>query len=457
MLVCLLAAGSALADDKPLALCQGFHEIGGPKQAVNAVRAPIEQAITALDDAEIEAPSPVLATGKMSYLGVSVALPEDLNKVHVIGYFHLRGRHDCVIPLLVSHIDAVKPEAQQSMPTRTRIYFRVPDIDRITGPLEMYHSMSLRIAAIGAEEEGAGGKIYFGRKIELVVSSKYLSIAAALLFALAFYLAGAAAVAAIVRREASAECPALGRFERLLPWNIVCDNGQAALSQLQMLMFTLIVATLMFYQWLRTGLLQELSTDLLYLIGISTLGAAGGQLGASFKKGLEEKTYQYVQQLGWFTAPFARLQRRGDPTSLVMTNKRFDTNKFQMLVFTFVIAAYVIESGASELDNLHISSTLLTLMGISQGAYVGGAAVSDSMATLQHQLKGMQRLQESYRTSADLQVKEELRRRFALAAARAGAMFNSIYGREVPDYMLEMPIDADSTVMEMEEAQPAQA
>jgi hypothetical protein len=206
--------------------------------------------------------------------------------------------------------------------------------------------------------------------------------------------------------------------------------------------FTLIVATLLFYQWLRTGLLQELSTDLLYLIGISTAGTAASQAAIAIRKDLDPAIYQYVQRLGWFTAPIAEMHGKGRPSGLLLTNKRFDIYKFQMLVFTFVIAAYVIASGANELGNIQISATLLTLMGMSQGAYVGGRAAADQLTPLQDQLRGMQSLQRRYRANADPRVAEELRRQFRLAAAQAGVMFGAMFGRVLPASMLDMPSDA---------------
>jgi len=163
----------------------------------------------------------------------------------------------------------------------------------------------------------------------------------------------------------------------------------------------------------------------------------------AIRKNLEPAIYQYVQQLGWFTAPIADAQSRGRPSGLLLTNKRFDIYKFQMLVFTCVIAAYVIASGADELGNVQISATLLTLMGMSQGAYVGGRAAADLLTPLQDQLRGMQALQQRYTAAADARVRDELRAQFRQAAAQAGTMFETMFGRVLPPVMLDLPPDAD--------------
>lgn len=463
LLACALAGAAAMAeapgpgngrapDAAPAsAICPGFADLAPPEGPLARVQGRIDDAIRELDHARLELPSPVLATGKLTHLGITVTLPEPLERVRVLGYFELHGNAACLIPLTVNHIETIDQNAGKPGAELTRIHFRVPEIDRFTSSLAVYQRLTLRIAAFDYEDH-ALGHIHFGRSITLHTSNKSASVGAALLFAFGFYLLTAQAVAAATG-AGSGPGPSGWRaaLRRLAPWNLVGDGAQTALAQLQMLMFTLIVATLLFYQWMRTGLLHDLSSDLLYLIGISTLGAAGSQMGNAMKKGLDPAMYRYAQRLDWFTAPLAQASRRTAPAGLLTTNKRLDIYKFQMLVFSVVIAAYVIEAGADELDKLHISATLLTLMGISQGAYVGGNVTSDSMTVLQDQLRGMHKLQERYRNSSDTAVRGELRRRFRIAAGRAAAPFGVLFGRAIPDYLLELPIDADAAPVAQDE------
>lgn len=428
-------------------VCPGYADLAAAQQMpLPDIARAIDAAIRDLDHARIELPSRLLATGKLTYLSVTVPLPE-LDQLRVLGYFELHGSANCLIPLVVNHLQTIEGKEHLPDTEQARIYFRAPEVDRFDHTLALHQQLTLRIAVF-AEKDGVIGRPYFGRRIALETSRKGASIGAALLFAFGFYLLTAQAVAAIL---ATGQAPQPRRWRallaRLAPWNLVGEGAQTALAQLQMLMFTLIVASLLFYQWLRTGLLQELSTDLLYLIGISTLGAAGSQIGSALKKGLTPDMVRYAHQLDWFTAPLAQTCKRADPAGLLTTNKRFDIYKFQMLVFSIVIAAYVIAAGADELDKLHISATLLTLMGISQGAYVGGNVTSDSMSVLQEQLRGMHTLQRRYRASTDDGIRQELRRRFRLAAARAALPFGTLFGRVIPDYLLEMPIDADSVAL----------
>lgn len=454
MLACLLASSQALC-----AAVAGTADgaCGAPPGAGAAarqasLREPVAAAIAALDNARVALASPSLASDTVTYLDISPEFSDQLDKVCVLGYFELaRAGGAVTLPLVVESIETFKdPDAPDLARARTstRVYFRVPGVDEFAGGPAWHFwdrdlALHLKIAAF-AYADGVRGHVHFGRDLRITVSGKRASIVAALLFAVFFYLVAGAATVPLGRVAG-----AVGRgrrwrgaVRRLLPWNITGANGQASLSQLQMLLFTLIVATLLFYQWLRTGLLQDLSTDLLYLIGISTAGTAATQVAMAVRKHLDPATYAYVQRLGWFTAPLLEAEGRGRPSGLLLTNRRFDIYKFQMLVFTCVIAAYVIASGANQLGNVQISDTLLMLMGMSQGAYVGGRAAADQLGPLQDQLRGMQALQARYRASADPLVADELRRQFRMAAQQAGAMFGAMYGRALAPHMIEMPPDA---------------
>lgn len=410
---------------------------------IQKLHAPVEQAIATIDNAQLTLPSPLLASGTIGYLDVSPALAEQSSQICVIGYFEVRLAQG-VVKTLPLEIESVR--TLNSTPHSTRVYFRVPHLndfadlakqENLDNWWEHEHRMHLKVAAFDRSAHGMAHP-YFGRDLAIVVSCKQASIVAACMFAVLFYVVAGLAIV----RPASAPKRSWRSLDRLLPWNIAGANGNASLSQLQMLVFTLIVATLLFYQWMRTGLLQEISTDLLYLIGISTAGTAATQVATSIRKDLDPAVYRYVQELGWFTAPLANASSKASARGLLMTNRRFDIYKFQMLVFTCVIAAYVIASGAKELGNIQISATLLTLMGMSQGAYVGGRAAADVLTPLQDQLRGMQSLQLRYQACRNAETGAELRRRFRLAAGQAAALFSNMFERVLPEYMLDMPLDA---------------
>lgn len=459
MLVCWLWSACARAGDEVLPdVCSSRFGSSVPAAAqVDKLRQPVALAIATLDNAQIVLPSPSLASGTVAYVSITPNFAERVDQTCVLGYFELRrGGVVMAMPLVVESLEVVKKphwHNHTQIVESTRIYFRVPAVEDFHGEADAlenwrfwdrHQSLHLKIAAFDYAG-GTRGRPYFGRDQPITVSDKGASIVAAWLFAIIFYAIAAIAVpAATVSNSGGAPLSWRRRAERLLPWNITGATGQTSLSQLQMLVFTLIVATLLFYQWLRTGLLQEISTDLLYLIGISTAGTAATQVATTVRKDLDPAVYQYVQRLGWFTAPVPAPRRKASAKGMLMTNGRFDIYKFQMLVFTTIIAAYVVASGADELGNIKISAALLTLMGMSQGAYVGGRVAVDALTPLQDQLRGMQDLQQRFEACQDPVVRQVLRGRFRAAAELAGAMFTTMFGRVLPAYMLDMPLDACS-------------
>lgn len=454
ILACALVLEHACAEEGSDEACRMQGK--PPAVRLDSMRAPIAAAIDTLDNARVRLSSPSLASGTVTYLSITPSFGDHLEKSCVLGYFVLRrGATSLALPLQVESVTVVKSDRRGDNGEEelsTRVAFRVPEIDEFEGdapdvpPWKFWdhaQSLNLRVAAF-VHVDGVPEGVHFGRDIPVSISNKGANIVTALLFAASFYVAAGMAVVPVERLQGRKRRRWPDRARRLLPWNITGCNAQASLSQLQMLLFTLIVATLLFYHWLRTGLLEELSTDLLYLIGISTAGTAATQVALAIRKNLDADIYQYVQQLGWFTAPMVEAQGTGQASGLLMTDRRFDIYKFQMLIFTFIIAAYVVVNGANRLGSIHISATLLTLMGMSQGAYVGGRAAADLVSPLQDQLRGMQILQQRYMASADPVIRSELRRQFQPAAARAAAMFETMFGRVLPAYMLDMPVDADT-------------
>lgn len=178
----------------------------------------------------------------------------------------------------------------------------------------------------------------------------------------------------------------------------------------------------------------------MYLIGISTVGAVGTEVTKTIKLSLDQPVYDYAQGLGWFAAPMAGALFTAKPSQLLLTNDRFDIYKFQMLLFTVVIAAYVVACGGSQLGNIHISTTLLSLMGMSQGTYMVGRATSDILTPLQDTLRSMQVLQNQYNAAETSDSDRALLAvRFNDAARQAAEMFMRLFNREIPDDLMMVP------------------
>src|SRR5207302_3333522 len=70
--------------------------------------------------------------------------------------------------------------------------------------------------------------------------------------------------------------------------------GDGSISQLQVFGFSLLVASLMFFLWLWTGLLANISQDLLILMGISSSGAVGAKYAATLKSQLSADATKFL-------------------------------------------------------------------------------------------------------------------------------------------------------------------
>ncbi|WP_145984305.1 hypothetical protein [Bradyrhizobium nitroreducens] len=169
--------------------------------------------------------------------------------------------------------------------------------------------------------------------------------------------------------------------------------GDSSISQVQVVLFTFIVAGLLFYLWLRTGLLASISADLLYLLGISAVGAGGAKYTATLKAELDKEANDFALAKGWYNWTPIPAAKNANLANLLMTGQRLDVYKFQVAVFTLVVAAYVLSSGQNDLGDVTISETMLYLIGISQGVYIGGKAITDRKTLIENAIKKMNALE----------------------------------------------------------------
>ena len=176
--------------------------------------------------------------------------------------------------------------------------------------------------------------------------------------------------------------------------------GEASLSQVQVILFTFIVAGMLFYFWLSSGVLSDISKDLLYLLGISAVGAGGAKFTQTLKTELSGETARYLIGKGWYDWPLLPIRDHATFRNLLLTDGRLDVYKFQMAIFTVVVACYVASSGQTSLGDVKISDTMLYLIGISQGVYVGGKAVTERTRDLEEAVKKMIALENQISRSA---------------------------------------------------------
>jgi hypothetical protein len=215
--------------------------------------------------------------------------------------------------------------------------------------------------------------------------------------------------------------------------------GDGSISQLQVFFFSLLIASMLFFLWLWTGLLSNISPDLLMLMGISSLGAVGAKYTATVKSQLSEETASFLYSEGWFSGPnITTTIVKSHLGDLLLTNNRLDVYKFQMALFSVLVAVYILAAGATDLGEVKISETLLYLIGISQGVYVGGKAIAERENTLDDRVKSMSALKRAYASETDAGKKVKIATDYSNTASAAREDFHAIMNIEVDDAKLKL-------------------
>jgi len=178
---------------------------------------------------------------------------------------------------------------------------------------------------------------------------------------------------------------ALGRVGRGYSWDPVYltsdSKDKASLSQLQIFFFTLIVLWLLTFIVLRTGVLSDISLDVLLLLGISAGGAVGSKVADSMKKRLSYENWAWLRNRQWLTAYETGTGQAPEPkrarwADLLKTDGDFDIYSFQLAVFSVVVAYSLVTTGIDQLATFEIPANLKGLLGLSNVVYIGGKAIS---------------------------------------------------------------------------------
>lgn len=146
---------------------------------------------------------------------------------------------------------------------------------------------------------------------------------------------------------------------------------RASLSKLQILIFALVVSFGVTYSAVRTGVLSDLSTSIVLLLGIPALGALGNQAAATARDRLSLDNWAWLANRGVFPLndPGKDVPRWRD---LVMSDSELDLYKLQALLFSVIVGVAMITSGFSNLATFKVPDTLMQILGLSQLVFVGG-------------------------------------------------------------------------------------
>jgi hypothetical protein len=323
-----------------------------------------------LDGTSVVAGDPVAVT----FQGAQIENIKDISKVCVKAF-----QADDVTQKIHTQV-AITPAAS-GQPQQLEVTFVAPK------PSNAFFSSTSKPTLVGVLTEPAQ-PIFFGYTAAIKTTPRMATMCEALAFVAFFY--GLLAWWTYNRAEAGKLRGGAWLVYALSPVRITAGAfGDASLSQVQVVLFTFIVAGLLFQLWLRTGVLSDISVQLLMLLGISAVGAGGAKFTATIKSGLSEPTAKFLVGKGWSAWEPEPMYQHATFRELLLTDGRLDVYKFQMAIFTVVVAAYVISAGQSDLSDVKISETMLYLIGISQGVYVGGKAVTDRTTDLENAVAKM--------------------------------------------------------------------
>ena len=171
------------------------------------------------------------------------------------------------------------------------------------------------------------------------------------------------------------------------PLKVVADaSGRASLSCTQVLFFTLIVLWLAIYWVTREGTLVPFDSSVLGLLGIAIVGSGVGKITDSARFQATAENMAWARRKNWIKKDFTKSSTKRAPMigDLLTSDGNFDVARFQAVGFSLVVGIALLYNGAtaasaSEFSKFVVDETYLALIGISQGAYVGGKYVGSNL------------------------------------------------------------------------------
>jgi hypothetical protein len=233
-------------------------------------------------------------------------------------------------------------------------------------------------------------------------------------------------------------------------------DGKGSMSKLQILFFSMIVAGLLAYILVRTGVLSDVSSTILLLLGIAGFGSAAAK-GTDVKKSrLDPDNAAWLVGKGWL-AP-SGLSATNTPSwhDIVTSDGEFDVYRYQNCIFSLIVGTGLLLAGVNELATFSIPQTLLGMLGLSQGVYIVGKLVTPtSVGDLDSTITELRALEKKFMDAAAtnpdptpgapgdaLTIAKrragDINYNAYISKARVARMqFEAITGKHVPDALIE--------------------
>ena len=227
------------------------------------------------------------------------------------------------------------------------------------------------------------------------VSSSFWSTAVTWTCVLILYLFAALTSAAV-------DTKTVGFWRRANPIFITAgSDGKGSLAKLQILFFSMIVFGLLLFIVLRTGVLSDLSTTVLTLLGIAAIGSTAAKATDVQRNRIDFDNWTWFIGKHWLPAGGLAEVNHAKWRDIVTSDGEFDVYRYQCCLFSLVVGGALLAAGINQLASFSIPDTLLGVLGLSQVVYVAGKLVTPpSFADLNKSTSDLRALEKRFATAA---------------------------------------------------------
>jgi hypothetical protein len=206
--------------------------------------------------------------------------------------------------------------------------------------------------------------------LNIRVSSSFWSTAVAWACVLILYLFAALTSAAV-------DTKTVGFWRRANPVFITAgSDGKGSLAKLQIMFFSMIVFGLLLFIVLRTGVLSDLSTTVLTLLGIAAIGSTAAKATDVQRNRIDFDNWAWFIGKNWLPAGGLAEINHAKWRDIVTSDGEFDVYRYQCCIFSLVVGGALLAAGINQLASFSIPETLLGVLGLSQVVYVAGKLVT---------------------------------------------------------------------------------
>lgn len=234
------------------------------------------------------------------------------------------------------------------------------------------------------------------------LSSYNVSLAIALGFVIVGYILTAIAVSIIDLNQKKTIFPNRTWVRYLDPVVLTAgSDGKGSASKLQILFFSCVVVGLLAFVILRTGVLSNVSSTILTLLGISAFGATISGATDASKNRLDSDNWAWLIEKNWLPRFGLAAVNTARWRDIVTTDREFNVYRFQMVMFSILVGGALLASPWQDLALFKVPQNLLGLLGLSQVVYIGGKLVAPpSMSDLNSALTELRKRETAFRNAA---------------------------------------------------------